>query len=158
MLSNSQNLEILSSRRPRNCAIYCGYRIGSFSSCVLCSLWLSDMLCYTASAHSPGWNVFIHPADIRMTIYCMISEHLHYESVAAPLCTRVSPQPPQILFMVGCGFLRPDPVNARKDTPKAFKQLCYRCCQFKKEDRPLFPQVRVILEFPFQSRIVYTST
>ena len=45
--------------------------------------------------------------------------------------------------MVGCGFLRPEPTNARKDTPKAYKQLCCRCCQFKKDDRPLFPQVNV---------------
>jgi serine/threonine protein kinase len=51
-----------------------------------------------------------------------------------------------ILFMVGCGFLRPDPSNARKDTPKIFKQLCVRCCQFKKEDRPLFPQILVDLD------------
>lgn len=47
----------------------------------------------------------------------------------------------QILFMVGCGFLRPDPMNIKKVTPKEFKQLFVRCCQFKKEDRPLFPQV-----------------
>lgn len=43
--------------------------------------------------------------------------------------------------MVGCGFLRPDPGIARKDTPKAFKQLCIKCCQLKKDDRPLFHQV-----------------
>ena len=45
--------------------------------------------------------------------------------------------------MVGCGFLKPDPAIARKDTPKAFKQICIRCCQFKKDDRPLFTQVSV---------------
>ena len=44
--------------------------------------------------------------------------------------------------MVGGGFLKPEPTKARKDTPKAFKQLLVRCCQFKAEDRPLFPQVR----------------
>ena len=43
--------------------------------------------------------------------------------------------------MVGCGFLRPDLSCCRKDTPKSFKQLCIKCCQFKKDDRPLFPQV-----------------
>ena len=47
----------------------------------------------------------------------------------------------KILFMVGCGFLRPDLSCCRKDTPKTFKQLCIKCCQFKKDDRPLFTQV-----------------
>ena len=43
--------------------------------------------------------------------------------------------------MVGGGFLRPEPTNSRKDTPKAFKQLLVRCCQFNAEDRPFFHQV-----------------
>ncbi len=43
--------------------------------------------------------------------------------------------------MVGCGFVKPEPNDARKDTPKSFKQLMIKCCQFKKEERPLFPQV-----------------
>ena len=48
----------------------------------------------------------------------------------------------KILFMVGRGFLRPEPSHARKDTPKAFKQLLVKCCGFNKDERPLFPQVR----------------
>ena len=65
----------------------------------------------------------------------------------------------QILFMVGFGILRPEPVNARKDTPKAFKQLCVRCCQSKKDDRPLFPQVYQILKSPHVWQLInhYTS-
>ncbi len=43
--------------------------------------------------------------------------------------------------MVGCGLLKPDLNCCRKDTPKTFKQLCINCCHFKKNDRPLFPQV-----------------
>ena len=50
----------------------------------------------------------------------------------------------KILFMVGRGLVRPDPSHARKDTPKAFKQLLIKCCDFNKEQRPLFPQVRLI--------------
>jgi serine/threonine protein kinase len=51
----------------------------------------------------------------------------------------------KILFMVGRGFLRPEPSHARKDTPKAFKQLLVKCCDFNKDERPLFPQVSSIV-------------
>ena len=46
--------------------------------------------------------------------------------------------------MVGRGFLKPEPTNARKDTPKDFKQLLVRCCQYKAEDRPLFHEVGIL--------------
>ena len=51
----------------------------------------------------------------------------------------------KILFMVGRGFLRPEPSHARKDTPKAFKQLLVKCCGFNKDERPLFPQASLIV-------------
>ena len=44
----------------------------------------------------------------------------------------------QILFMVGCGLLRPVPNKARSDTPKKFKQLCIDCCKVSRDDRPTF--------------------
>ena len=52
----------------------------------------------------------------------------------------------QILLMVGSGLLRPDPSHARKDTPKAFKQLVNKCCKYNKDERPLFPQVKLIVD------------
>ncbi len=69
------NLEILSGRRQRRFSnLYqCRDTAGLvLSPAVLCSLWLSDMLCYTASAYtctcSPGRNITIYLADIRMTL------------------------------------------------------------------------------------------
>jgi B-Raf proto-oncogene serine/threonine-protein kinase len=47
----------------------------------------------------------------------------------------------QILFMVGRGYLRPDLVRCRKETPKAMHRLIESCIQFQPDDRPLFRQI-----------------
>jgi len=49
----------------------------------------------------------------------------------------------QVLFMVGCGLLRPVPKKARSDTPKKLKQLCIDCCKVSRDDRPTFDFVSV---------------
>lgn len=48
----------------------------------------------------------------------------------------------QILFMVGKGFLKPDMSKVRRDTPKALMRLTEDCIKYKRDDRPLFRQVR----------------
>lgn len=51
----------------------------------------------------------------------------------------------QILFMVGKGYLRPDITRCRSDTPKQFKRILQDCVHFAREDRPLFPQVSLVI-------------
>jgi len=52
----------------------------------------------------------------------------------------------QILFMVGCGFLKPDMEKLRNDTPKALRRLLDNCLSYKRDDRPAFRNVLVSLE------------
>jgi serine/threonine protein kinase len=101
-----------------------------------------------------GSILWMAPEVIRMkepdpyTFYCDVYSFgvVIYELIVGELPYPHVQERDQILFMVGCGFLRPNPSIARKDTPKAFKQLCIKCCQFKKEDRPLFHQILADLE------------
>jgi len=50
--------------------------------------------------------------------------------------------PPQIIFMVGRGYLAPDLSKVRSNCPKAMRRLMVDCLKKKREERPLFPQVR----------------
>ncbi|XP_070558829.1 serine/threonine-protein kinase B-raf-like isoform X13 [Ptychodera flava] len=52
----------------------------------------------------------------------------------------------QIIWMVGRGYLSPNPEDSRSDTPKAFKRLMSDCCKKNRDERPLFPQVLASLE------------
>lgn len=49
--------------------------------------------------------------------------------------------PPQIIFMVGRGYLSPDLSKLYKNCPKAMKRLVADCIKKSKDERPLFPQV-----------------
>lgn len=53
-----------------------------------------------------------------------------------------APCPSQIIFMVGRGYLSPDLSKVRSNCPKAMKRLMADCLKKKREERPLFPQVR----------------
>ena len=50
---------------------------------------------------------------------------------------------PQIIFMVGRGYASPDLSKLYKNCPKAMKRLVADCVKTVKEERPLFPQVRL---------------
>jgi B-Raf proto-oncogene serine/threonine-protein kinase len=52
----------------------------------------------------------------------------------------------QILFMVGCGFLKPELVKLRTDTPKALKRLLENCLSYNRNERSNFRNVLVSLE------------
>ena len=54
--------------------------------------------------------------------------------------------PAAILYMVGCGRLRPDLEKLRSDTPKALKRLTEDCIKFSREERPIFRQILASLE------------
>lgn len=68
----------------------------------------------------------------------------------------------QIFFMVGCGLLKPDPVQARSDTPKRLKALCLKCCRFERTERPNFLVVshpgHVVRSSDIQEQLVYAHT
>ena len=48
---------------------------------------------------------------------------------------------PQILYMVGRGFLRVDLTKIRSDIPKSLKRLLMDCINYHRDERPLFQQV-----------------
>uniref|UniRef100_A0A8C2FZP2 non-specific serine/threonine protein kinase n=1 Tax=Cyprinus carpio TaxID=7962 RepID=A0A8C2FZP2_CYPCA len=52
----------------------------------------------------------------------------------------------QIIFMVGRGYLSPDLSKVRSNCPKAMKRLMADCLKKKREERPLFPQVIILLQ------------
>ncbi|XP_065903705.1 serine/threonine-protein kinase A-Raf-like [Dysidea avara] len=85
-------------------------------------------------------NPYTFKSDVYafgVVIYELICQELPYPAIK---------ERDQILFMVGCGLLRPTPKTARSDTPKKFKQLCIDCCKVNKEDRPTFDFILAELE------------
>ncbi|KAG2455587.1 RAF1 kinase, partial [Polypterus senegalus] len=52
----------------------------------------------------------------------------------------------QIIFMVGRGYLSPDLSKVYSNCPKAMKRLIIDCLKFKREERPLFPQILAGME------------
>lgn len=56
----------------------------------------------------------------------------------------------QIIFMVGRGYLSPDLSKLYSTSPKSMKRLIIDCLKFKRDERPLFPQVLI---FYFQSLV-----
>ncbi|KAM9324270.1 serine/threonine-protein kinase A-Raf [Gastrophryne carolinensis] len=52
----------------------------------------------------------------------------------------------QIIFMVGRGYLTPDLSKVSNNCPKAMKRLLVDCLKFKREERPLFPQILSSIE------------
>ena len=63
----------------------------------------------------------------------------------ALLTTCPPPLASQIIFMVGRGYASPDLSKLYKNCPKAMKRLVADCVKKVKEERPLFPQVRLAL-------------
>ncbi|XP_028922848.1 serine/threonine-protein kinase A-Raf isoform X2 [Ornithorhynchus anatinus] len=52
----------------------------------------------------------------------------------------------QIIFMVGRGYLSPDLSKISSNCPKAMRRLLPDCLKFKREERPLFPQILAAIE------------
>uniref|UniRef100_A0A673Y1U9 non-specific serine/threonine protein kinase n=1 Tax=Salmo trutta TaxID=8032 RepID=A0A673Y1U9_SALTR len=52
----------------------------------------------------------------------------------------------QILFMVGRGYLSPDLSLLSSSSPKSMKRLIIDCLKFKRDERPLFPQIMLGIE------------
>ena len=47
--------------------------------------------------------------------------------------------------MVGKGYLRPDLGRCRSDCPKQMKRIMTECMELNRDNRPLFPQVDMII-------------
>lgn len=77
-----------------------------------------------------------------VVIYELSSGKLPYEKMAKDC----------ILFMVGSGLLRPDPIHVSPQTPKPLIRLMMECTQFEAAKRPLFRQILASLEALLQSQ------
>jgi len=69
-----------------------------------------------------------------------------YELLAGTLPYNDVSNKDQILFMVGCGFLKPAIDKLRTDTPKALRRLLDNCLSHTRDVRPAFRNVLVSLE------------
>jgi len=69
-----------------------------------------------------------------------------YELLAGSLPYSHVSNKDQILFMVGCGFLKPALEKMRTDTPKALRRLLDNCLSHTRDVRPAFRNVLVSLE------------
>ncbi|XP_065092933.1 raf homolog serine/threonine-protein kinase Raf isoform X2 [Ochlerotatus camptorhynchus] len=72
-----------------------------------------------------------------IVLYEMLTEQLPYSHIN---------NKDQILFMVGCGKLRPDPTKVRTDCPQALKRCVDDCIKYNREERPLFRLLLNMLE------------
>ncbi|XP_058458884.1 raf homolog serine/threonine-protein kinase Raf isoform X2 [Malaya genurostris] len=72
-----------------------------------------------------------------IVLYEMLTEQLPYSHIN---------NKDQILFMVGCGKLRPDLTKVRSDCPQALKRCVEDCIKFSREERPLFRLLLNMLE------------
>uniref|UniRef100_A0A182QWW8 non-specific serine/threonine protein kinase n=1 Tax=Anopheles farauti TaxID=69004 RepID=A0A182QWW8_9DIPT len=72
-----------------------------------------------------------------IVLYEMFTEQLPYNHIN---------NKDQILFMVGCGKLRPDLTKVRTDCPQALKRCVEDCIKFNRDERPLFRLLLNMLE------------
>ncbi|XP_035793099.1 raf homolog serine/threonine-protein kinase Raf-like isoform X2 [Anopheles albimanus] len=72
-----------------------------------------------------------------IVLYEMLTEQLPYNHIN---------NKDQILFMVGCGKLRPDLTKVRSDCPQALKRCVEDCIKFNRDERPLFRLLLNMLE------------
>uniref|UniRef100_A0A1Q3F2X7 non-specific serine/threonine protein kinase n=1 Tax=Culex tarsalis TaxID=7177 RepID=A0A1Q3F2X7_CULTA len=72
-----------------------------------------------------------------IVLYEMLTESLPYSHIN---------NKDQILFMVGCGKLRPDLTKVRSDCPQALKRCVEDCIKYGREERPLFRLLLNMLE------------
>ncbi|KAJ7379481.1 hypothetical protein OS493_015264 [Desmophyllum pertusum] len=125
-------------------------KVGDFGLATIKSRWSGNQ-----NFEQPSGSIlWMAPEVVRMqdpNPYSFRSDTYAYGMVLYELLTSTLPYPhvgnkDQILYMVGRGYLKPDLSKLRTDLPKSFKRLLIDCIKFKRDDRPLFPQVLASLE------------
>nr|BAD01473.1 serine/threonine protein kinase ARAF [Xenopus laevis]BAD04840.1 serine/threonine protein kinase ARAF [Xenopus laevis] len=125
-------------------------KIGDFGLATVKSRWSGSQHVEQPS----GSILWMAPEVIRMqesSPYSFQSDVYAYGVVLYELMAAVLPYAninnrDQIIFMVGRGYLTPDLSKVSNNCPKAMKRLIVDCQKFKREERPLFPQILSSIE------------
>uniref|UniRef100_A0A672RWL3 non-specific serine/threonine protein kinase n=1 Tax=Sinocyclocheilus grahami TaxID=75366 RepID=A0A672RWL3_SINGR len=122
-------------------------KIGDFGLATVKSRWSGSQQVEQPS----GSILWMAPEVIRMqdtNPYTFQSDVYGYGVVLYELMSGTLPYSninnrDQIIFMVGRGYLSPDLSKLCSNCPKSMKRLIIDCLKFKRDERPLFPQVRI---------------
>uniref|UniRef100_A0A8C1BGC8 non-specific serine/threonine protein kinase n=2 Tax=Cyprinus carpio TaxID=7962 RepID=A0A8C1BGC8_CYPCA len=122
-------------------------KIGDFGLATVKSRWSGSQQVEQPS----GSILWMAPEVIRMqdtNPYTFQSDVYGYGVVLYELMSGTLPYSninnrDQIIFMVGRGYLSPDLSKLCSNCPKSMKRLIVDCLKFKRDERPLFPQVRI---------------
>uniref|UniRef100_A0A672RVC5 non-specific serine/threonine protein kinase n=1 Tax=Sinocyclocheilus grahami TaxID=75366 RepID=A0A672RVC5_SINGR len=125
-------------------------KIGDFGLATVKSRWSGSQQVEQPS----GSILWMAPEVIRMqdtNPYTFQSDVYGYGVVLYELMSGTLPYSninnrDQIIFMVGRGYLSPDLSKLCSNCPKSMKRLIIDCLKFKRDERPLFPQILVGIE------------
>ncbi|XP_010778497.1 LOW QUALITY PROTEIN: serine/threonine-protein kinase A-Raf-like [Notothenia coriiceps] len=125
-------------------------KIGDFGLATVKSRWSGSQQVEQPS----GSILWMAPEVIRMqdtNPYTFQSDVYGYGVVLFELMSGTLPYSninnrDQIIFMVGRGYLSPDLSKLSSTSPKSMKRLIIDCLKFKRDERPLFPQILVSIE------------
>ncbi|KAL2092435.1 hypothetical protein ACEWY4_012233 [Coilia grayii] len=125
-------------------------KIGDFGLATVKSRWSGSQQVEQPS----GSILWMAPEVIRMqdtNPYTFQSDVYGYGVVLFELMSGTLPYSninnrDQIIFMVGRGYLSPDLSKLYGNCPKSMKRLIVDCLKFKRDERPLFPQILVAIE------------
>ncbi|KAF7652080.1 hypothetical protein LDENG_00101910 [Lucifuga dentata] len=125
-------------------------KIGDFGLATVKSRWSGSQQVEQPS----GSILWMAPEVIRMqdsNPYTFQSDVYGYGVVLFELMSGTLPYSninnrDQIIFMVGRGYLSPDLSKLYSTSPKSMKRLIIDCLKFKRDERPLFPQILVSIE------------
>uniref|UniRef100_A0A671PGG9 non-specific serine/threonine protein kinase n=1 Tax=Sinocyclocheilus anshuiensis TaxID=1608454 RepID=A0A671PGG9_9TELE len=125
-------------------------KIGDFGLATVKSRWSGSQQVEQPS----GSILWMAPEVIRMqdtNPYTFQSDVYGYGVVLYELISGTLPYSninnrDQIIFMVGRGYLSPDLSKLYSNCPKSMKRLIIDCLKFKRDERPLFPQILVGIE------------